>query len=309
LPLGSYLFAARTLSFDETGDPVKSTLGFDLDGACTCLDAPAETCLPPKARPTLCDGPGGRDNSFPRMLKDLITFGFAKSSQGLSQDIESGKFTLLLRVDRYNGLANDDDVRFAFYIGGNSNFPAWQGQDPWTVLSTSVEGDDVEKPRVIDDNAYVSNGQLVATLPTFDANDQKVLLQLNSSFAIALTGAVVVLKLEPSGTGFAVTDGTLAGRWRDKDFFTYFSTYRPAFTAGQNICTDSPLYPSIKKGFCDYADLSGNLSDVTGSCTATSLGARFTAVPARFGPIEAVIPAAPTSCPAATDPATDTCAK
>jgi hypothetical protein len=302
-------FAVRTLDFGEKDSPETSTIGFDVDGSCTCTDTQVETCVPPTPRAPLCDGPGGRDNSFPRLLKQLVAFSIADSSEASTASLEKGEYSLLLSLQHYNGLPDDPDVTFSLVIGGEATAPKWDGSDSWTVLSSSVFDDDVARPRILDTTAYVTNGQLVASIPTFDANDEKVVLQLNHTFAVALTGAVVVAKIESFLGKYQLTEGTLSGRWRDKDFFQYFSTYRPAFAAGSSVCTDSPLYPSVKGGFCGFADVSDSLSSVTATCTAMTIATRFTAVEAKLGEIEPVPPAKPSSCPAATNPATDSCSK
>lgn len=307
-PAEGLVFAMRTLDFNENQKPEESTLGFDLDGACTCLDTQAETCTTLKPRPTLCDGPGGRDNSFPRLYKDLITFGFADSSTAISQDLDSGRYTILLRIENYNGLPDDNDVKLSFYVGGDCPSPSWNGKDQWTVLSTSVTDGDLQKPRVKDANAYVTGGVLVASIPTFDENDDRVLVQLNEKFAVALTGAVIVAKIDTLLGRWRITQGTLSGRWRDRDFFEYFSTFRAALEQPTQ-CTDSVFYPQIKSTFCGYADVSGSIGDVTGACTAMSIATRFTAQVAELGTIQQVVPTQPSTCPAATNPANDSCSK
>lgn len=301
----------RSLDFGEKQPPETSTIGFDVDGSCTCGadGSQAETCVPTAPRAVLCDGPGGRDNSFPRLLKQLVAFSLADSSDATTASIEKGDFTLLVSLENYNGLPDDPDVTFSLVIGGGATNPNWDGEDAWTVLSSSVFDDDVTRPRIVDPTAYVTGGQLVASIPTFDANDEKVVLQLNHTFAVSLTGAVIVAKIESLFGRYRISEGTLAGRWRDKDFFEYFSTYRPAFAAGSTVCTDSPLYPGVKSGFCGFADVSDSLTSVTTGCTAMTIATRFTAVEAKLGEIEAVSPAKPSSCPAATNPASDSCSK
>ena len=307
-PAEGLVFAMRTLDFAENQKPEESTLGFDLDGACTCLDTQVETCTTLKPRAALCDGPGGRDNSFPRLYKDLISFGFADSSTAITQDLDAGRYTILLRLQNYNGLPDDNDVKLSFYVGGDCPSPAWDGNDQWTVLSTSVTDGDLDKPRVVDASAYVTGGVLVASIPTFDENDDRVIVQLNDKFAVALTGAVIVAKIESLLGRWRITQGTLSGRWRDKDFFEYFSTFRAALEQPTQ-CTDSVFYPQIKSTFCNYADVSGSIGDVTGACSAMSIATRFTAQVAGLGAIQQVVPTPPSTCPPATNPATDSCSK
>jgi hypothetical protein len=300
------IFAIRSMDFGENIDPAKSEIGFDLDGSCTCYDAPGEICKPWQPRDPLCDGPGGRDNSFPRLLKQLVSYSFADDSAAISKKFNDGGYSILIRVQGWNLLPDDPDVTVSFYTSdGTLSTPEWNTKDSWTVLDSCVNDGDIDKPKLRDTSAYVSGGQLVAALPSFDVNDDKVFIQLNDSFGLALTGTVIVVKLNQLLDHYALTEGTLSGRWRDKDFFSQVGLVKNASFG--SICKDNFLYPEIKSAFCKFADLPGNVSDATGVCSAMSMAIGFAAQEARLG---AVVPASvpPASqCPAATDPKTDNC--
>ena len=303
------VFALRSSQFGEMDDPSKSTVGFDLDGSCTCDDAPGEICKPTKPRSPLCDGPGGRDNSFPRLLKELVSFGLANSSAATSKSIEEGRYNVLLRVRGWNGEPDDPDVSLGFFVSrGTSKLPEWDGKDVWSVGASSVTDGDLEKPTLLDTSAYVTGGQLVGSLPTFDANDKKIFIQLSESFGISLSGAVVVAKLESFLGAYRISEGTLSGRWRDRDFFSQISGYKIK-TSPDPVCTDNFLYPQIKDTFCKYADLPGNVSDVTGSCSAMSLAMRFTAQQAVLGQVVTLPPPVMNNCGPDKNPANDSCSK
>lgn len=311
------ILAIRKLDFGETNDPTKSTIGFDLDGSCTCIDTPGEVCKPWKDRTPLCDGPGGRDNSFPRLLQTLVTYGIAQSSQKLSSSLETGNYTILLRIQNWNLQPNDSEVTVSFYTSdGSTKTPDWNGKDTWRILSTSVEDGDIDKPLLRDSNAYVADGNLVASLPTFDANDKKVFIQLNDEFGISLSGTRIVGKLEEFLGNFRILDGTLAGSWRDRDFFGQVATNPdplkktdPPKDPPDTVCTDSLVYGQIKGAFCDFADLAGNQADISGVCAALSLATTFNAQEARLGAVVTLPPPRASTCAANTNPSNDGCAK
>lgn len=304
------ILAVRSLDFAEKVEPTVSTVGFDIDGSCTCGDVAGEVCKPWKPRSPLCDGPGGRDNSFPRLLQTLVTFGFAQSSQQLSQTLENGDFTLLLRIRNWNLTPNDPEVSVSFYTSsGTTKPPEWTGKDVWTVLSNSVENGSIDQPALEDTNAYVSDGNLVASLPTFDANDKKVLIQLNPRFGLALSGARIVGKLESLLGAYRIAGGTLSGTWRDRDFFAQVATVADPIDDKKTVCTDNFLYPQVKSGFCDIADLAGNAADLSGVCASSSIAMSFSAQEARMAGIEELPPANTSTCAAAVNPAQDGCAK
>jgi hypothetical protein len=300
------IFAIRSMDFGEDLDPAKSEIGFDLDGSCTCFDAPGEICKPWQKRDPLCDGPGGRDNSFPRLLKQLVSYSFADNSAAISKKFNDGNYSILIRVQGWNLQPDDPEVTVSFYTSdGTLSTPEWNTKDSWTVLDSCVNDGDIDKPRLRDTTAYVSGGKLVAALPTFDANDDKVFIQLNESFGLALTGTVIVVKLNQLLDHYALTEGTLSGRWRDKDFFSQVGQIKS--NSFGTICKDNFLYPEIKSSFCKFADLAGNVADATGVCSAMSMAIGFAAQEARLGTVVPATTPPASSCPAATDPKTDNC--
>ena len=108
--------------------------------------------------------PGGRDNSFPRLLQTLVTFGCAQSSAQLSQTLEKADFTLLRRVQGWNLQPNDAEVSVAFYTSsGTAKTPEWTGKDVWNVRENTVANGSLDQSVLPAANAYVSDGFLVAS--------------------------------------------------------------------------------------------------------------------------------------------------
>lgn len=93
---------------DGDGGVTEGTLGYDLDNTATCPGT--ASCTPPENvdLTAQCDGPGGRDNGFARMLKG---FGDTAFTSELSADIENGRAGIVTVIENYNGGKNDTKVR------------------------------------------------------------------------------------------------------------------------------------------------------------------------------------------------------
>lgn len=302
----------------DMGDQSPSPPGLDLDGKCSCCcpgDGPG--CLEKKVN---CDGPLGVDNAAAGMFK-LVAVGLDNfSSAYFSSQAEKGFWSLLLRIREYNGTANDDKVTLEWYTSegtadaaGQTVSPNWDGNDAWVVSTDSllgvdgadpnpVLGVDGNVPRYVDTKAYVTEGQVVASLP-----DTVIAVggSLNK-IAFHVVGAFIVADLvKDEATGrYAIPHGLFVARWRIEDFFLTMSTYRDS--NGQPFCTDDLLYKTAKPTICNSVDIYSGTATPTTECDAFSLGMAFTAAPANLGIVkEATLPSA--ACPDETDPIHDSC--
>lgn len=307
--------ALRTI---DMGEKAASPPGLDLDGKCSCCcegDGPG--CLEKKVN---CDGPLGVDNAAAGMFK-LVSLGLDNfSSSFFSSQAEKGFWGLVLRIREYNGMPNDDQVVLEWYTSegtadaaGLPTTPVWNGNDAWIVSTDSllgVDGDDPDPllgvdgnlPRFADTKAYVTEGQLVASLPD---TVMAVGGALNK-IAFHVVGAFIVADLvkdEVSGR-YSIPNGLFVARWRIQDFFLTMSTYRDA--DGKPFCTDDLLYQSAKPTICNSVDIYSGTSTPTTECDSFSLGMAFTAGPATLGLVKEATPASP-ACPDETDPIHDSC--
>jgi hypothetical protein len=293
---GPIVFAIRTV---DIGD--KAVLpGYDLDHACTCVDDAGPTCVSPKPH---CDGARGVDNGAAAIL-NLLSIAASSgtfTSAYYSGLIEAGKWSLLVKLEGYNGLPDDPSVGVTLYpspgVGGAT--PAWDGNDAWGLSQYSFGDGGVADPIYRSAGAYVAGGVLVAAMPR-----AKLILGGSTPFAIGMTGGVFAAKLIQSGASWKLTSGTLAARWTLADVFQLFSSLR---YQGAAICTDSFVYGPAKTAVCQGADiLADGTSPKSLPCDAISFGMGFTADPAKLG---ALVPAPVPDggCPAATDPVHDDC--
>jgi hypothetical protein len=295
------VLAVRTM---DLGESSTTPPGYDLDHVCTCFEDAGPTCVSPQQH---CDAPGGVDSASAQIFT-LIQFAAGASvfgSAAFSKKLEKGLFSLLLRVRGYNGKADDPAVDVAIFPspGIDGNAVVWDGSDAWQVSQASLFGVNIDKPLYESQGAYVAHGTLVAAMPNILA----VLGSTDSSISLRLTDGVITGALAKDAGGWKLTGGVLAARWAQQDIFAALSSYRD----GNNlpICTDAmPTYGLAKGAICKGLDI---LTDGSGAasqpCDALSIGFGFTAQQAQLGGI--VPPPMPSpGCPAATDPANDSCA-
>jgi hypothetical protein len=273
--------------------------GLDLDNVCTCQpgDKPdPNSCSNPLAAVSLCDGPGGVDSQFRKILP---AFGFQElfGDKSLKEGVRSGRIALLLQVIGYNGEDNDGRVRVdlanaqlqtaAPDAGKNDAGPATAPQpkfdesDPWLLDSTSVTittGPQKVAVSAFFSTGYVVNRTLVAK--EFQTPVRMVFRILESggkirSETIDIADAVLVGKLEPSGGSYTLTNGFIAGKW------PIASSLRLAESL--NGCKRDVVYDSIRSRFCSARDIAtGTPVGQQKECDAISLTLGFSSTRARF---------------------------
>jgi hypothetical protein len=243
-----------------------ATFGFDLDNACTCqrdLRGGAPSC---KTTPALaCDQDGGVDNGMAGLFKNFGTFfPDVDALYGPNAIIQNGDATILFQIASYNGSANDDEVIVTLSLatrphqapastsecagaalrsaGDAGTFsPIWDGCDEWDVIASS---------QAI--TAYVVDHQLVVI-----ANSP--LPSLFATQSIGLQFATFVGVLVPSGKGFTLEDGVIAGRARASDMLT--ATLSGPTSQGQPACFNQSYVNLIKGQLCAALDLRSQPSE------------------------------------------------
>ncbi len=330
-----FVVAVRTLDFGEVDiEPSGPAVGYDLDAVCTCVDEAPNSCIVPSyAAANHCDGPGGRDNAAAQLIDYASVLYPGVSSASLTSDLELGEWSVLVRVQGYNGTPNDTNVVASVFPSPgfqrddcNPSAPAWDGDDRWPVSAFAIEGADggaggtsaggsggaggndcsdtmfdpaLDTPRYTDANAYVSDGVLVASLPKAG-----LLLSTDPVEArINLVAGFLSARIAPSAEGWTLADGLLVGRWPSADML---GTLTAVISDGAPLCTDSPLYKALKTAACNYVDIEASLGGPTSPCDALSFGLSFHADPARLGIVFSPT-SSPLACPDETDPAGDSC--
>jgi hypothetical protein len=332
-----FTVAVRTIDLGEDDVEEGPRVGYDLDNTCTCLEDAGPSCVVPDfATEDHCDGPGGIDNAVAQLFNYASVFNEqAFDSQFQSENAEQGDWSLIVRVQQYNGQANDEQVVVSLYASpgmqedpclGPDPMPAWDGSDRWPVDSVSLEtagaggfggsgsggeggecvggygghqGYDVDQPRFFDAAGYVAGGVVVANVPeaglSFVNDDGVVQIKLVAGFLTA--------RIEALADGYGLRDGVLTGRWRLSDFFATLNRFT---SGGEPLCTDSAIYALVKNAVCKFPDIAAEIDPNT-PCDALSFGMSFSADPAQIGAVN-VNPASNQGlCPPETDPTFDSC--
>jgi hypothetical protein len=298
----TFTTALHRLNLGET-----SAVGLDLDLTCSCHGKGA-SCIEPTMH---CDDPQGRDNSVSGLFATImLALGPATfSSSSLSMSAAKGSWSILYRVQGYNGMPNDAKVELDWYLSTGfdtttASSPQWNGSDVWKIMASSVNAENRDKPRYLDTHAYVNDNMLVASIP-------ETLIPLpiggSGSLSFTLTGAGLLARIayDQEAKTYRLVDGQVVGRLKLTDIFKTMSAYRDA--TGMPLCTDGLIYPIAKTNFCESADILAAPGTPSLPCDAVSFAVGFTADPAVLGAVDTTPPPTTPGCPPATDPANDKC--
>jgi len=302
--------AMRDVLLDQS-DNRWATIGYNIDGRCTDLNNAVSTteCLPVEGRAHEVDGNLGTDNSFGHNLFPLLDLAFPGLDETAIEAELWGLGNPLIRIRGWNGTLNDSQVQMILtqsvfatpsnggappvvHIIGSAAFldaegtmpaplPIWDGtdyfwgRDDTFAVPTAAPDLDAATPLVVDNNAYVANGILVATVP----NGTEIILvgdglgtRVRLSGMIA-TANIAELKLE----GASSITVTIAGRWGFNDLL------RTAEPVG--VCPGSGQFNLLRNQVSAITDvlLDPNPQNIGTQCDAVSLGITFEAYPANFG--------------------------
>jgi hypothetical protein len=301
--VGPILLALRTI---DMGD-MSSTPGYDLDRYCTCQFDAGPSCVSPSFNPTAdCDGPNGIDNALAGQVQLLqLALKGAFGSTYFSAGAEQGRWSLLIQIAGYNGKMDDPHVDVALFpssgFEGDGGVPAWVGGDRWKVLDSSLGDGGVKDPLYKSSSGYVSQGTLVAAMPTGELNFSGSTEQIKFTFS----GAFLTGQLSKANNLWAIKDGVLAGRWPIGEVFKAVSSYRD--NNGNPICQTTFGYSTAKAQLCAAPDiLVDGTKPKSASCDAISFGFGYSAQAAVIGsPTASGKPAR--FCDAGVDPAEDHC--
>jgi hypothetical protein len=292
--------------------PRFNTIGFDLDGYCTTqaqLDKNTgqECQLPPWAMPKdaphwgVPDGPNGQDNAIGSNIQFIRDRLGNFNSENYTASLKNpGASNAIIKVTGYNGESNDDQVTVTVLTGGDfkkynaGSPPKWDGTDTWPVNDDSFNT--AKQPIFVDNQAYVDNGKMVASLKTAglrllvsltqDANPAYLKMLLHRAYAVC--------DVKPSTLGrwgWVLQNCTLAGVWHADDLVHQLAQFPDIINGGQ-LCrpavgSTGGIYPVFKQAICNRVDLFTDSNNPVGFCDALSIGVGFNTVPGIIGDIYA----------------------
>lgn len=312
----TFVVAVRSFDFAEANDA--GTIGFDLDGTCTCADpvgarhGAGPSCT---SRTKVCDQKGGVDNAAA-----ALSFITSSTSDGKGNDksVKCGRTALLLVIGGYNGRANDTNVAVGPVLspglktqhelgeqpsscnpdGGTQPIvyaPRWDGTDEWSSDTTFVLPTTALPKGLL--KGYVRDWVLVAQAD--QATNQLVTVALGP-IPVEASQAIFVGQLEPldpagkplprndpgtRATSVRISQGVIAMRTSATTILRGAGGV-PTDTFGGKLCPGNPFYATFKDTLCQQLDVMAKPSqDFSGaSCDAISAGIGFVAEPAHMKP-------------------------
>lgn len=282
-------FALRDIVLDQR--EVWEDVGWNLDGAITDDVSDEPLCIPPEGDFPPLDGRGGVDNVFgERVLATLADLypGFEANARARMVQGE----TIVVRLRDWNGMNNDPNVEVIVAMAASVTRadglpePQWDGNDRWNVATTSFSGGNPDRPLIIDNNAYVADGRLVARMP--DRQPVVIPWLETNRFQLRLTEARLSAEITDGGT--RLRDVTISGRYGDIDL-------ADALTRS-GLCEGGSARDLLDRERQEDLDVRG----IAGSggpgvaCTAMSFSIGFTGVGAVYGEIVEPAPEDPVDC-------------
>jgi hypothetical protein len=295
------------------------TAGYDLDGLQTCPQSGSCKASAGSAATSACDGLGGRDNGFLRLLEN---FGLAANFKGFNAS--GGDFSLLFVVQGYNGGANDRQVTVRVYSSTGTQAalpdggadpdsgivsPKFDGNDFWRIDQSQLQntpplGTQCSQPSdpcasaYKHTAAYVANGLLVSELDLpipFPAFGPKARLDLRSGYVIA--------KLEKVNETWTLNDGQITGRCTVESLLKIFGLFSDPFASGKSYCQVPVDFLNIKKVICEGRDIHTDRAKdgKDEACNGMSLSFMFKALPTRLGTVSTQPTTFVDPCPPDTD--------
>jgi hypothetical protein len=271
------------------------TTGYDLDDLCSVppepdQDPPVECHAPSLSAPLEQDGAGGVDNAIGHNVLPIILTVRDDFRDRASGGQTQGLGAILLRVEQWNGRANDPRVHAVFMqsvFGSHERLmeplgeidvsdgmlridgvayqiPQWEGDDWFYANSAGFLEGDIDRPRLIDDNAYIRDDTLVMRLPDrfpfYLGGDE-------TGINVALTDVEFTVRFTEDHTRIA--EAILAGRWSLLDILDGVEV--------TGICPDSDDYETFNR----LLDLTADIRSTPGTggagvtCDAISVGLAF----------------------------------
>lgn len=287
---GELVFRLADFGF---ADPTIGVVGRNLDGFETGVPpSMARQCDAPSGSEPPVDGEGGIDNTWSR-LANIIDLVVPCAQTALDQEHAAGRGTLLVRVEGWNGAANDSVVTASLLVAADgtssdksdvewnatthelvmlsdgttpASEPTGASSDTYVVRPDSFDVAGTT-PRVIDTDAYIADGTLVFAIP------ERARIPLNAgsaSLTVELTDGLLLAELASDFSG--IEGGTLSGRYS----LAAFVDAAPAV----GVCGAELVL--VEAQIEAFLDVLSNPAAEGGTCEAMSVGFPFAGVAATF---------------------------
>jgi hypothetical protein len=295
--------------------------GFNLDKTCS-VDLATSSCTTPVDEVTFekyakDHGDHGLDNTGYGLIQYLGSLGDAFKPESVNARLQAGEYGALVRITRWNGGSDDDDVFVEVFpalgLVGDAG-PTFAPADQWVRDTRFRVAGGLDASSIKSLKGYVTGGRLVAffqdlTLPISVPDDPKK-LDIKTR-EVWLSG-----DLANDASGTRLTNATIGGRWKTSDFLGEVREIFLKDTLGvknKYLCESGlpqTAYNAVKKEACDGRDVRAASRDdnTKAACDSLSIGWRFdTYGVSKSGPFQDP-PTLPARCVDAAVPAGDDCA-
>lgn len=271
----TYDYVVNALQIGEESATVPGeSPGFDLDAHNTASETDPIGCGWVDFRaPAVYGGTQGVDNQLGPLLRMIADLGLDfDANMTIAENIAMGDLLLLVRVTGVGSLSNDGNVTVQFFLGKlmSGQTPMLDGMmrlssgQTFLVDPVSVEGGNLEMPRISFRNAVITNGRLHGGPSLFALN-----------VPVSDLGTLA-LDVQEAQVSFDITETTLTnglvGGYVDVD---------EVVTAIMSLMLDIMIpVETVRSVLSGQADIDTN--DNTDECEALSLGLTFGAVDADF---------------------------
>ena len=330
------VFALRDLFVEQTAESA-TRIGLDLDAINTTGDENA-SCRPRQVEgevvgQSVVDGEKGIDNSLGATLLPAIGFFLPCLQDNMALTQARGISTIVLIIQDWNGQRNDanvtamlatavdgtsedpslvgfrgrSDVDLVYLQGSQDNpapDPAWDEGDFWYLDSLDFERDenevpDLDRPRVVDREAYIAFGRLVFRLPR-----ETGFKLIAGDGTIPSDGSMVI----EANEGVLMGDISEDGRHLERGLYTGRMTLEvlSGMTTRVGICN---LNATLVQSLFEYADSPSEPANdgLDVECDAFSLGVTFTGLVGAVGGLAPGSRVVPLPCDNAETVAIDQC--
>lgn len=291
-PTEEHWYVLRDLVLDQ--EESWQRIGYDLDGLCSRAPQPVVECRPPNPSAALeLDGEDGVDNAFGHWFLPAVASTNPRFEQEVWTQQAMGLGAMLVRLRGWNGTPNDPEVEVTLTQsvaasaalpdggapplpdGGMPPLPVGDSSDWWWGREDTFNSGDLERPRALDDNAFVTDGVLVAHPPP---RAPFIVSGREAAVVVELTDGVFTMEL--SEDGVTVPRATLAGRWPVEALRSAYSYI--------GACSNSELRAAVElliglaSDLRERSDSASPSVNPTADCNAISVGLELSGYRARF---------------------------
>jgi hypothetical protein len=289
------LYLGDTDRNDNPSTTAWKKFGFDLDGKISTADS-KDLCQPAmgaKASAVYEDGDEGRDNSFGKNILPIITALAMDASTQINDSIETGSFTIMIRLDGLGTGAAENGIASKLYGGAELTDPAtmmailpkWDGTDAWPVVLELLNNGDIENPKVQFKDSYVVTDKATGARTWVSGSFGDITLNLAiQGFTLALTVSNAVITMELNDDNSQATNGTIAGVLNTEQLLSELAKVAGSFDP--SLCPPSSTFESIAQQIRQASDIGSNgTQDPTKECDGISIGLGFNMQKVVLGPV------------------------